>query len=73
MTGLVTSLGSGAMTNSISDIDISRTIMVIGANTTNAHPVIAHRMRRAARNGATLIVINPKKIDLMHLAALGML
>ena len=57
------------MTNSIGDIDISRTIMVIGANTTNAHPVIAHRMRRAAHNGATLIVINPKEIDLTRSAS----
>jgi formate dehydrogenase alpha subunit len=57
------------MTNSIADIDVARTIMVIGANTTSAHPVIGHRMRRAARNGATLIVINPKEIDLTHAAS----
>ncbi len=53
------------MTNSIEEIDNAGTIFVIGSNTTAAHPVISHRMRRAARNGATLIVVNPKEIDLV--------
>lgn len=56
------------MTNSIGEIDDAGTIFVIGSNTTAAHPVIAHRMRRAARNGATLIVVNPKEIDLVRVA-----
>jgi len=63
--GLVTTFGSGAMTNSIQEIDDIGTMLVIGSNTTNAHPVIAHRMRRASRRGANLIVANPKKIDLV--------
>jgi len=63
--GLVTTFGSGAMTNSIAEIDHAGTIFVIGSNTTAAHPVISHRMRRAAQNGATLIVANPKEIDLV--------
>jgi len=41
---------------------------VIGANTTNAHPVIGHRMRRASQNGAKLIVANPKEIELVRAA-----
>ncbi len=56
------------MTNSIKEIDGAKTIFVIGANTTNAHPVIGHRMRRAAQNGATLLVANPKEIDLARSA-----
>ena len=56
------------MTNSIKEIDGAKTIFVIGANTTNAHPVIGQRMRRAARNGAKLIVANPKEIDLVRAA-----
>ena len=68
MAGLVTTFGSGAMTNSIKEIDGAETIFVIGANTTSAHPVIGHRMRRAAQNGAKLIVANPKEIDLMWVA-----
>jgi formate dehydrogenase alpha subunit len=56
------------MTNSIQEIDGAQTIFVIGANTTNAHPVIAQRMRRASQNGAKLIVANPKEIDLVRAA-----
>ena len=58
------------MTNSIKEIDGAKTIFVIGANTTNAHPVIGQRMRRAAQNGATLLVANPKEIDLARSAQL---
>lgn len=56
------------MTNSIEEIDNAGTIFVIGSNTTAAHPVISHRIRRAAQNGATLIVVNPKEIDLVRAA-----
>jgi formate dehydrogenase alpha subunit len=66
--GLVTTFGSGAMTNSIGEIDDIGTMFVIGSNTTAAHPVISHRMRRAAQNGATIIVANPKEIDLVRSA-----
>jgi formate dehydrogenase alpha subunit len=66
--GLVTTFGSGAMTNSIAEIDNAGTLFVIGANTTNAHPVIGQRMRRASQNGTKLIVANPKRIDLVRAA-----
>jgi formate dehydrogenase alpha subunit len=56
------------MTNSIAEIDDAGTLFVIGANTTNAHPVIAHRMRRASQNGTKLMVANPKEIDLVRAA-----
>ncbi len=56
------------MTNSIKEIDGTKTIFVIGANTTNAHPVIGQRMRRASQNGTKLIVANPKEIDLVKAA-----
>ena len=53
------------MTNSIAEIDGAKTFFVIGSNTTHAHPVIAQRIRRNVRyNGATLIVANPKAIEL---------
>ena len=41
---------------------------MIGSNTTAAHPVIGYRMRRASQRGATLIVVNPKEIDLVRAA-----
>lgn len=52
------------MTNSIVDLDEARTILVIGSNTTEQHPVIGTRVRRAVRNGAALIVADPREIDL---------
>jgi formate dehydrogenase alpha subunit len=64
VTGLATSFGSGAMTNSIADLNEARTILVIGSNTTEQHPVIGTRVRRALRKGAQLIVADPRDIDL---------
>ena len=70
MTGLATAFGSGAMTNSIADIDNCKTILVIGSNTTEQHPVIGTRIRRAVRRGAKLIVADPRSIDLANIATL---
>jgi formate dehydrogenase alpha subunit len=68
--GLVTSFGSGAMTNSIRDIGDAAAILAIGTNTTEAHPVIALEVVKAARNGAKLIVANPREIALCRWATL---
>ena len=70
MAGLATALGSGAMTNSIKEISGAQTILAIGTNTTQAHPVLALQVKKAARNGANLIVANPKEIDLCRHATL---
>jgi predicted molibdopterin-dependent oxidoreductase YjgC len=61
-------LGRGATTNSIPEIENARFILVIGSNTTEAHPVLALRMKKAARKGATLVVADPRKIWLTKLA-----
>ncbi|MCR4412187.1 MAG: formate dehydrogenase subunit alpha [Thermoguttaceae bacterium] len=68
VTGLVQSLGSGAMTNSIDEIRFAACIFAIGTNTTSAHPVIGAEIRRAAQAGAKLIVANPKEIELARAA-----
>lgn len=70
MTGLATAFGSGAMTNNIADIDNCQTLFVIGSNTTEQHPVIGTRIRRAVRRGAKLIVADPRAIDLASSATL---
>jgi len=62
--GLAASFGSGAMTNSISEIKDAACILVIGSNTTTGHPVIALEIKKAVRNGGRLIVANPREIDL---------
>ncbi|MCF8297199.1 MAG: formate dehydrogenase subunit alpha [Saprospiraceae bacterium] len=66
--GLAQSFGSGAMTNSIDEIKDSACIFAIGTNTTSAHPVMGSKMRIAVKNGAKLIVANPKRIDLCDFA-----
>ena len=68
-------LGTGAATNTFDDIERARTILVVGANVTENHPVIGARIRQAARRGAHLIVIDPRRIELAddaecHLAPL---
>jgi len=62
--GLATSFGSGAMTNSIAELANASTLMVIGTNTTEAHPIAALQVKDAVRKGANLIVVNPKEIEL---------
>ena len=71
MAGLAASFGSGAMTNSIAELEDSDCILVIGSNTTETHPVISTFIKRAARlKKKTLIVIEPRRIDLVRHAAL---
>ncbi len=52
------------MTNSIPEIEDADCIFLIGSNTTEAHPLIAHRVFRGKLNGGTLIVIDPRRIQL---------
>ena len=61
-------MGRGATTNSIPEIENCRFLLVIGSNTTEAHPVLALRMKKAVRKGATLVVADPRKIWLTKLA-----
>ncbi len=58
------------MTNTISDISNAACIFVIGSNTTEAHPVIALQIIQAVKNGAKLIIANPREIDLCRHASI---
>ncbi len=61
--------GDGAMSNSISDIDHAEVLFVIGSNTTECHPIIGRRVKRAIKNhGAKLIVADPRRIELGDMA-----
>jgi len=64
--GLVTTFGSGSMTNSLDDLKYARCILAIGTNTTEAHPIIGMNIRKAVRKGTRLIVANPLEIDLVR-------
>lgn len=68
MAGLAATLGAGAMTNSIREIENCPVIFVIGSNTTEAHPVISYSMKRAVKKGSRLIVADPRKIELTRWA-----
>jgi formate dehydrogenase major subunit len=69
--GLAATFGSGAMTNSIDEIEYTNAIFAIGTNTTENHPVIGAKVKRAVRqHGAKLIVADPRKIDLVKYAAI---
>jgi formate dehydrogenase alpha subunit len=58
------------MTNSIDEIEDAKCIVVIGSNTTSQHPMIASRVMRAKEKGATLIVIDPRRVPLTEYADL---
>lgn len=68
VTGLAQSFGSGAMTNSIDEISDTASILAIGTNTTETHPIIGLKVKQAKWNGAKVIVANPRKIDLCKFA-----
>ncbi|OEG00152.1 formate dehydrogenase subunit alpha [Vulcanibacillus modesticaldus] len=68
MAGLAASFGSGAMTNSFKDIENTSLIFLIGSNPTEAHPVLALKMRKAIRNGAKLIVADPRRTEMADIA-----
>jgi formate dehydrogenase major subunit len=64
--GLANTFGTSAGTQDFDSVDHSDVIIVIGANPTDAHPVFASRMKRRLREGAKLIVIDPRRIDLVR-------
>jgi formate dehydrogenase major subunit len=64
--GLKTAFGTSAGTQDFRSVAQADVIMVIGANPTDAHPVFAARMKKRLREGAKLIVIDPRRIDLVR-------
>ena len=63
--GLGQSLGTSAGTQTFKSVEQADVILVIGANPTDAHPVFASRMKKRLRQGAKLIVIDPRRIELV--------
>jgi formate dehydrogenase major subunit len=64
--GLRSTFGTSAGTQDFDSVDDSDVIVVIGANPTDAHPVFASHMKRRLREGARLIVVDPRRIDLVE-------
>jgi len=64
--GLKQTFGTSAGTQDFKSVDQADVILVIGANPTDGHPVFASRMKRRLRAGAKLIVVDPRRIDLVR-------
>jgi len=64
--GLNQTFGTSAGTQDFKSVESSDVILLIGANPTDAHPVFASRMKRRLRQGAQLIVLDPRRIDLVR-------
>ncbi|EGO5841044.1 formate dehydrogenase subunit alpha [Enterococcus faecalis] len=69
--GLAQTLGSGAMTNPIADIteDVDM-FLLVGSNPEEAHPVIGAQIRQAIQRGTQVVVVDPRKINLVKDSAL---
>jgi formate dehydrogenase major subunit len=63
--GLNTTLGTSAGTQDFDSIEECDVMILIGANPTDAHPVFGSRMKQRLRQGAKIIVIDPRRIDLV--------
>ena len=64
--GLKATFGTSAGTQDFDSVKFADTILLIGANPTDGHPVFASRMKQRLREGAKLIVIDPRRIDLVR-------
>jgi len=63
--GLAAAFGSGAMTNTIGDVEEADVILVTGSNTTENHPVLSSFVKRAVKyKNVKLVVVDPRKIKL---------
>jgi formate dehydrogenase major subunit/formate dehydrogenase alpha subunit len=67
--GLAAAFGSGAMTNTIADIETADVVLITGSNTSENHPVLSSFVKRAAKfNGAKVIVVDPRRIKMTEFA-----
>jgi formate dehydrogenase alpha subunit len=67
-TALLAAFGGPAATNSFEDLDQAQTLLVVGSNTTEQHPIAALPMKRLVERGAPLIVVDPRQLELARLA-----
>ena len=65
---LLEGVGSGAVSNQVSDVKLAELVLVIGANPSSNHPVAATWIKNATRNGTRLVVADPRRNDLYRSA-----
>lgn len=68
--GLQVTLGNGAMSNSICEIEDTQCILVFGYNAADSHPIVARRIIKAKEKGAKIIVCDPRVIETARVADL---
>ena len=68
--GLQVTLGNGAMSNSICEIEDTQCILVFGYNAADSHPIVARRILKAKAKGAKIIVCDPRYIETARIADL---
>lgn len=68
VSGLRVTLGNGAMSNSITEIEDSKCILVFGYNAADSHPIVARRILKAKEKGAKIIVCDPRRIETVRIA-----
>jgi formate dehydrogenase major subunit len=64
--GLATTFGTSAGTQDFDSVEHTDVVLIIGANPTDAHPVFASRMKKRLRAGAKLIVVDPRRTDIVR-------
>jgi formate dehydrogenase major subunit len=64
--GLHQAFGTSAGTQDFASVDEADVILIIGCNPTHAHPVFASRMKKRLREGAKLIIVDPRRVDLVR-------
>ena len=64
--GLKTTFGTSAGTQDFDSVEHSDVVMIIGANPTDGHPVFASRLKQRLRKGARLIVVDPRRTDIVR-------
>lgn len=68
VSGLRIALGSGAATNSLDNIEKADVLLICGSNTSEGHPVVGMKVKRAKQKGAKLIVIDPRRTEMAVMA-----
>jgi formate dehydrogenase major subunit len=68
--GLAATLGNGAMSNSIPEIEDTRCVFVFGYNAADSHPIVARRIVNAKLKGAKIVVVDPRMTESARIADL---
>ena len=64
--GLSQTYGTSAGTQDFNSVESTDVVLIIGANPTDGHPVFASRLKKRLRQGAKLIVVDPRRTDIVH-------